>query len=122
MKNLKTIQQLSEQLEQLVNEDFNNLQSMELIPDNLTSDNEEYFDWLYSLPVIYNEDKHGLRDGFYITKVIRKNDDLVFEGIGINDHRETTNFYPFEFSTEDKIILLQCVNDTIKSTATISQP
>ena len=47
MKNLKTIQQLSEQLEQLLTEEFNNLQSMELIPDNLTDDDDKYYDWLY---------------------------------------------------------------------------
>lgn len=122
MKNLKTIQQLSEQLEQLLTEEFNNLQSMELIPDNLTSGSDEYFDWLYTLPVVYSEDNHGIREGFYITKIIRKDDNLEFEGTGINDYRETEFFYPFEFSTDDKIQLLYCVDDTIKASNTISQP
>ena len=122
MKNLATIQQLSEQLEQLLTEEFNNLQSMELIPENLTSGSDEYLDWLSNLPVVYNEDCYGLREGFYITKIIRKDDSLVFEGTGINDYRETTDFYPLEFTTDDKIQLLLCVNDTLKATATISQP
>lgn len=122
MKNLKTIQQLSEQLEQLVSEEFNNLQSMELIPDNLTSENEEYFDWLYALPILQREGKYSTITGFYITKVIRKDDSLLFEGIGVNDCTDIEEFYPYDFTTDDKIQLLQCVSDVIKATATTSQP
>ena len=74
MKNLATIQQLSEQLEQLITEEFNNLQSMELIPDNLTDDNFLIYAMkCYNTPhCIMSEFESDIKRTKYLKRLFRK--------------------------------------------------
>ena len=77
---------------------------------------------LYELPVLYKANKYNTLNGFRIAKVIRKENRVEFEGIGIDDDCDIEEFFSFDFTIDDKIQLLQCVNDVIKANATTSQP
>lgn len=109
MTHLEKINSLQDELKKLISEEFNNLRSMELIPSDIELD-DKYYDLLYELPILYVNGMSGSSYGYYIDKVIRIGNGLLFEGCSSEDKRDRQEFIASDFSINDAIELLNFIN------------
>ena len=112
MNNIETINKLQDQVAQLVNEEFNLLETMSLIPDEVCEiENSVFFDWLYDCVRLQKEDRYGNVHSFYIIDIVREDTGLKFIGRNTQDYTDIQDFFNYSFGLDDKIKLLNCVND-----------
>lgn len=109
MENIESILKLENQLEKMVQEKFNALETMTLIPEELDSDT--FCDWLWECPILHKEDKYGNINFFYIVDIIKGHTELKFIGRNTQDYTDAEEFYPDAFTLDKKIKLLKCVQD-----------
>jgi hypothetical protein len=111
MQNIQKITQLQNELSLLVAEEVKKLETMSLIPDNLTDETntDEYWDWLYDLPIVNVEGQ-----GYYITEILKTKHDLILTGQNVDDSRDIIQMSFYELSLPNEIHLLHSVNDVIE--------
>lgn len=112
MNNIETINKLQNELAEIVQKEFNALETMSLIPEEVKeTENSVFFDWLYDCVILQDENKFGNIYQFYIVDIVRRDTALKFIGRNTQDYTDIQEFYPFEFTLDQKIRLLNCVND-----------
>jgi len=118
MQNIQKITQLQNELSLLVAEEVKKLETMSLIPDNLTDETntDEYWDWLYDLPIVNVEGQ-----GYYITEILKTKHDLVLTGQNVDDSRDIIQMSFYELSLPNEIHLLHSVNDVIEYNKKLKQ-
>ncbi len=119
MQNIQKITHLITQLNELVAEEIKGLETMSLIPDNLTNETntDEYWDWLYDLPIVNVEGQ-----GYYIIGILKtEHDDLLLNVQNVDDNRDIIQISFYELSLSNKIHLLHSVNDVIEYNKKLKQ-
>jgi hypothetical protein len=119
MQNIQKIMQLQNELSLLVAEEVKNLETMSLIPDNLTDETntDEYWDWLYDLPIVNVEGQ-----GYYIVGILKTlHDDLYLNVQNVDDSRDVIQISFYELSLSNKTHLLHSVNDVIEYNKKLKQ-
>ena len=117
MENLIKITELENQLQGLVKEEIAKLKTMNLIPENLSDDDDEYYDWLYDLPITTQDGQ-----SFYIIKIVGTELGIcLLDGLNTEDNRDIQEFTTHDLSLSNKIHLLRCVDDCKKYTTKFSQ-
>ena len=117
MQNLEKIIELEYQLTDLVTEEIAKLESIDLVPQNLSEQDDEFYDWFSVLPIVKYEE-----DNYYITRIKKTTKyGLLLDGRNVDDLKCDMEFSVHELSLLKKISLLKCVRDIKEHNEKISQ-
>jgi len=112
---MKKINELLNELYTEVDKEFSQLKPMSLIPEHIRDTDDDYYDYIYTLPSLYEVTKYGSHINYYITSIKEsENGGICFEASSFDDLNDATTFYPMDFTVLDKIILLETVKNLQK--------